>query len=767
MTHANRPERDRPVADGLAPSTTGPVPHAPDTNTNETGDRGLRSPWSPVSETDGLHDHTVSETDGLHGLRSPVSTVSETSGLRSPVSGLHGLRDQRSPVSTVSGLRDQPTVSGLRSPVSETSGLRETGDRGDRPTVSGLPGRSVSDTGETDRNTAGGTAHVLDADLAKAIKITNYMGKLFYGVVLTTALIGQTMGATEKLHLSTRTAVVAVIALELGGVVIMAITDVRRRLGEKATAGRLLSAGVAAFAVAFNWLSHDDKLLAGFFAFMSGLGYLVYLMRSEHARRDRLRAKGDLPPIAPSYELWQHWLRHPLITLRAKSLAKADARLKLYTSLAAAREEMLREKQDKAIAKILRRKIRDAVGPTVADLAVSVFNLGIVARGLADTADYQTLTRILAAEMNPAVLTGEDHRTLPAGPETAETVLHGLVVSETAGLGDRGRALPVSAVSETAEPPTVSETAETMETETVETARPETGDRTVSTVSETDGIDLRDRETAVSAVSETGQFPPAGLDVLGAWPAQGTKTATPRDGSMRRQITGLLDDRAANEPETIDGLDVVALTRLVGDHLDLDEVEVMTASLYVRAWLQNRTARVPWKRKATELPPWSVWKLEEAKAEDAEVSKADEPTAKVDQAPEVPISPAVGSFTVEGVDLDDTTTARAELDGFREAIINNPSSKISFTQFDKFYFDLLKIAARTRYLNRTGDYQADWAGPDASAWTDGDWLRRSPKTSAKAAPTKVECQKLAARGPNYALQISQLIKAIREELASN
>ncbi|MGI5236467.1 hypothetical protein [Dactylosporangium sp. CA-139066] len=254
-------------------------------------------------------------------------------------------------------------------------------------------------------NTA--AAAELDADLAKTVKRTSYMRQLFYVVVLLVALAGQVSGAVAALGIPLIWAIPAVGALELGGIVVLANADVRRRLGEKANASRILSAAIAAFAVAFNWMAHDNKLLAGFFAAMSALGYLVWLMHTENQRRDRLRAKGQLPPVTPAYELIGHWLRHPWQTLRAKNLAKANPDLGLYPSIAAAQAEKRREVRTAAIAKVLHRKIRAAVDPTTADIAVAVYDLDEIAVRLADGADYDGLTALIGAALTPDRLAAE------------------------------------------------------------------------------------------------------------------------------------------------------------------------------------------------------------------------------------------------------------------------------------------------------------------------------------------------------------------------
>lgn len=251
-----------------------------------------------------------------------------------------------------------------------------------------------------------------DADLAAAVRATTRMRTAFYVVVLLIALGGQVSGAMEALGMPWYVALPAVGALELGGMVVLANADVRRRLGEHATLSRVLSAAIAGGAVAFNWLAHDNHLEGGFYGGMSLLGYLVWLMNTENKRRDRLRAKRQLPPTPPAYEVVGHWLRHPMLTRRARSLAKAAPGLGLYGSLDAARAQVRTERRQTALAKVLRRKIRRALDGTTADIAVAVYDLDEIARRLAERADYDGLTALIAADLAPArVLAGN----LPAG----------------------------------------------------------------------------------------------------------------------------------------------------------------------------------------------------------------------------------------------------------------------------------------------------------------------------------------------------------------
>jgi hypothetical protein len=222
--------------------------------------------------------------------------------------------------------------------------------------------------------------------------------RTFYAVVLLVALAGQTIAATTWLHWPLVAALVAVAAVELGGVALSAHADARRQLGERALAARLLSAGVAAGAVAVNWLGHADHLQGGFFAGMSALGYTVWLVDSAARRRDQLRRARMLPPAPPAYP-WRQWLRHPLLTARARELALADPTLGLYRSLEEARAAIRRERRQAAIAKVLHRKVRAAVDPTMADIAVAVYDLDEVAARLAGAADYDGFTSLIAAEL--------------------------------------------------------------------------------------------------------------------------------------------------------------------------------------------------------------------------------------------------------------------------------------------------------------------------------------------------------------------------------
>ncbi|MDQ7906526.1 hypothetical protein RB614_18590 [Phytohabitans sp. ZYX-F-186] len=434
-----------------------------------------------------------------------------------------------------------------------------------------------------ERSVNGGRA-TLDAALQRAVKRASVMRQGFYVVVLLVALAGQVSGAVEALGIPLAAAIPAVGALELGGIVVLANADVRRRLGERAIGSRLLSAAIAVGAVAFNWLAHDDHLLGGFFAGMSALGYLVWLTHTENQRRDRLRATGDLPPTTPAYEVFGHWLRHPLLTLRAKSLAKADPALGLYTSMAAARAETRRDRRQRAIAKVLHRKIRFAVDPKTADIALAVYDLDEIAARLARRADYDGLTDLIAADLAPARLAGlapgdEPLVPRPAEPEAAsepEPQPERIEVTEVVPV--RPAVVPSAALTEPSEEFRV---IEAVRREWEELQRPS---RTTTRAADGDSPRRRSRATARVPVQEQPAPPPAPADPE----PEPVGAAGRRERSLRSRVHAALDTHAP-----ADGAgDSNQLVDLVADVLKLDDVERMSAFTYVQTW-QRDAARVP------------------------------------------------------------------------------------------------------------------------------------------------------------------------------
>jgi len=426
----------------------------------------------------------------------------------------------------------------------------------------GRPPAAATSYGTTRRSDLPVAEHILDADLARTLRHTSWMRQGFYVVVLLVALAGQVSGAVEALHIPIAAAVPAVGALELGGIVVLANADVRRRLGERAVASRVLSAAIAAGAVAFNWLAHANHLLGGFFAGMSALGYLVWLMHTENQRRDRLRVKGDLPPTSPAYEVVEHWLRHPWLTHRAKSMAKADPRLGLYESMAAARAEVRRERRQAAISKVLHRKIRSAVDPKTADIAIAVYDLDEIATRLADGADYDGLTALIAADLAPARLGLSDLPVPPPALPVAEAP------KEVEGPPPAAApALPAESLF----PPDLRRDLAQVLPQAAPGEEPLRRDRT--------------RRQPASRAPQTA------LPVAPVSPAPAGFENRPEpliEGSLRHRVHATLDALVPVGDER----DESDLIELVTEELGLDGLQRLTAQNYVRSWvLEGSSAR--------------------------------------------------------------------------------------------------------------------------------------------------------------------------------
>lgn len=296
------------------------------------------------------------------------------------------------------------------------------------------------------------------------------LGALFYAVVAVVALVGQTSAAVGWLNFPVLFALIAVAALELGGIVLSAQADHRRRLGERALAARALSAAVAVFAVGFNWFGHgDNRLAGGFFAGMSALGYLVWLIQSGNRRRDQLRSTGMLPPVPPAYPVGQ-WVRHPWITSRARQLALADTNLGLYDSLELARRLHRAEQRQRAIAKVLRQELRRNSDKLAAKVAVNTYDLDELAQRLADQADYEGLTGLVANRLRPARLI--DQQQANGSTVRRPTTSHPALTARPTDRPDQQNTQPPASRQQTTQPSVDTDTATQPETAPEPTAHP-------------------------------------------------------------------------------------------------------------------------------------------------------------------------------------------------------------------------------------------------------------------------------------------------------
>lgn len=228
-----------------------------------------------------------------------------------------------------------------------------------------------------------------------------------YGVVLLTALVGQTTGVMGKLHLPWFFAGPAMFATELLAVVFASVAEYRRKLGEQALASRALAFGFAAFAVWVNWYGHADQsvFLAGFFSVFSAAGFCVWLLSSAFSRRDHLWLTGKLDEPPPVYGPIQ-WLTHPWLTRRAKALATADPSLGRTGSLAAAVTEAADRRRRSAIVSLARKDMGRALGPEVAELIITIADPDRLAREIEALADWQGIAQVYAARIDPSRLGG-------------------------------------------------------------------------------------------------------------------------------------------------------------------------------------------------------------------------------------------------------------------------------------------------------------------------------------------------------------------------
>lgn len=232
----------------------------------------------------------------------------------------------------------------------------------------------------------------------------------FYGGGAISALVGQVWAAADHIPFPdampvwARALVVApaVAIIEIGGVAMAARGDLRRRLGESALGYRLLSAGVALFAVAFNWFGHQDNLwVAFFFSLFSALAYGVWLLQSGDRRRDALRGTDKMADTAPVYGVWQS-LHEPAITRRARAIA-LETGVGLYESLRLARDERRRELRRRAISGAVEAIIRASQkDPKRAQIAVTTYDMERLADEIEARTDYAGWADVIGQSLAPA-----------------------------------------------------------------------------------------------------------------------------------------------------------------------------------------------------------------------------------------------------------------------------------------------------------------------------------------------------------------------------
>lgn len=262
-----------------------------------------------------------------------------------------------------------------------------------------------------------------DPELAKMVRRNTVVRRGFYATVLVIAATGQFTGGTTDLHLPLLLVVGAIAVLELGGVAVLNNAEVRRLKGEAAIGYRVLSAAIAAAAVAFNWLAHDDHLAGGFFAGSSALGYIVWVMHVEDQYRDRQRDKGHAKGLVAKYTAWER-ISMPRVTGRATLIAQQAIErgqtLGRQAALAAARAELAKARRIGVIASVTSGWL-GKLGPLAKELVPADAYAERVAAGI----DWESAADLAAADFNAkirAAITGEpapgrrDRRSLATAP---------------------------------------------------------------------------------------------------------------------------------------------------------------------------------------------------------------------------------------------------------------------------------------------------------------------------------------------------------------
>jgi len=274
------------------------------------------------------------------------------------------------------------------------------------------------------------------------------IGSLFYLWALGIAAWGSSTAAVNWLEWPLQFAVVAVIGVEIGGVYLLALADERRRLGEQAIIERLLSAAVAIGAVLLNWFGHQDHIMqAAFFAGMSGLAYIIWLIRSEHRRRDELRAAGKMRDTGPAYGLWR-WLRHPIETAQARAIAIEEG-LGLHESI---RQVRLRKRMNAFV----QWRLEQAHNRRVAKAIVEIYDPNRFAAELAEKINWGSYSTLMATELAAETIlsrTGRRGEQAPvplptrqsAPPPTVNGAVPRAVAAATSAAGARAVTAPVDA----------------------------------------------------------------------------------------------------------------------------------------------------------------------------------------------------------------------------------------------------------------------------------------------------------------------------------
>jgi hypothetical protein len=397
---------------------------------------------------------------------------------------------------------------------------------------------------------------------------------LFYAVVLVVALAGQVEAASQWLDWPVVFAAGAVMALELGGVVLLHWSYKRRKLGERVLFATVLSGAVALFAVGFNFFGHFadgyPTVAGGFFSVMSALGYLVWLMLSAARVRDARREDGEMVVPPPAYGVWR-WVRTPALTRLAAELHGRDPDLGLYGSLDAAQAEIAAAAKRQRVARLIRNRLRAAFGKKnrdAADFAIEQYDPDRVAELLIERADYTALVDVLDSQLlspqRAAAIVGD---VLDVEPLALEATVAATVATEPAT--ESATVAATVATEPATEPATESATVASGEATEHATV--------ASTVAATERPTVAIEPATVEATERATVARPRTATVAsGRAPRSNREQRKPASPRTRRD-TGLTVPEAAKKPRRRESIE--ALSARLDDLIEAGEINLRTDSL--------------------------------------------------------------------------------------------------------------------------------------------------------------------------------------------
>lgn len=265
------------------------------------------------------------------------------------------------------------------------------------------------------------------------------LGAIYYTGLVSAALWGGTEAMVALWHIATPQAMFFVGLAEVGGVYLAHMADVEQRKGSKPFVIWTLATAVATGAVALQLKGHiaiGETVQAYYFAGASALGFVTYVARSVHKRRQIRRDEGKLARPTPSYGIEQ-WVRHPVVTMTARGLARnSDVPMSRAQSINAAKIQLGLERWIKMTVNSSSGGAKGPDGKPLptdrrrAKAMMTVHPTDLIAAELAEVADRDTYVRWLASMLDPRVMTGAVKA--PAPPSLSSSITG---EPDTSGIG--------------------------------------------------------------------------------------------------------------------------------------------------------------------------------------------------------------------------------------------------------------------------------------------------------------------------------------------